>query len=79
MAKKTTAKKTAKKIMTGKDELVKDAELIGRQLKAQALELKKKFDKLDDQTKAKVIGGVAGTLAVLMGIHKMKKAIRRKK
>ena len=79
MAKKTKAKKTVTKIPTGKDELIKEAEMIGRQLKIQALELKKKFEKLDDETKAKVVAGVAGALAVLMGIHKMKKAIRRKK
>jgi len=71
-------KKSAPKSGGGKEDIIREVEAIGGEIKRQALVLKRKFDRLDEQTKKKVVTGVAGAAAVLLALHKIKKIGRKK-
>ncbi len=52
---------------------------IGDDLVAALKEVRSRYQKLDKDTKKKIITGVAGTLALLAGIRAVKKMAKRKK
>ena len=54
-----------------------DIHVLGDKLMSHLKEAKKKFNNLDNETKKKIIAGVAGTAALLAGIHKAKKTIKK--
>lgn len=57
---------------------MEDLKKIGDDFVKLGKKLKDRFDDLDDNTKKKVIGGIAGTATVLMGLHTIKKAAKKR-
>jgi hypothetical protein len=56
---------------------IDEAKKIATDLKEIAAQAKKKFDRADDKTKKAIIAGVAGAVAILTAMHKVK-VMRRK-
>lgn len=74
-----TKKKVIKKVNKNLDKGIKEAKRVGEEAVKKLEELKKKFDKMDADTKKKVIAGIAGTVAVLAGLGAAKHAVKKKK
>jgi len=82
----STSKKPAAKAASNKraapapkQEAVDKFKKIGDDLVAAVKEVRGRYQKLDKETKKKIITGVAGTLALLAGIRAVKKMTKKKK
>lgn len=76
MKKTLPAKKSAP---APKSETADKFKKIGDDLVAAVKEVRGRYQKLDKETKKKIITGVAGTLALLAGIRAVKKMAKKKK
>jgi len=56
-----------------------DVKKYGDDFLAKLKELKGKYDSMDDKTRQKIVAGVAGAVAVLAGVSKVKKMTKSKK
>ena len=73
--KKTTKKATSKKCCDSKmDEVKKIADDLLEKMK----DAKKKFDKMDEGTRKKIVAGAAGVVALFAGMKMMKKMKNKK-
>ena len=64
------------------EEVIAEIKKLHREVSKHLQVAKNKYDNLDNQTKKKVVKGVAGAAAVLAALgaaHKVKKAVRKRK
>jgi hypothetical protein len=78
--KKTAVKPAAKAVAPTSGRIAADKfKKIGDDLVAALKEVRGRYQKLDQETKKKIITGVAGTLALFAGIRAVKKMAKKKR
>ncbi|HBH46562.1 MAG: hypothetical protein A2445_03675 [Candidatus Jacksonbacteria bacterium RIFOXYC2_FULL_44_29] len=72
-------KSTSKQQPSNREALYTDVHKLGQDLVVEMKDLKKKYDQMDSGNKKKLIAGIAGVAALLMGAKAIKKMAKKKK
>lgn len=59
-------------------DIMPNVHVLGRKLTGHLKDLKQKYNALDDSSKRKLVAGIAGVTALLVGAHALKSAGKKK-